>query len=127
MGVGGEFVGCVDVGGEDGGEGEVFDEVLFAILEGAHGNVAGGAIEREDNLLDFVIVELLANRLDQPLVKLLANLLEFFWITIGGAEFFLKLTDFFGEVFARDGDFLAVEDDARFSRLAPPDEPEFVV
>ena len=126
LGVGGEAIGGVDVGGEDGGEGEVFDEVLFAVVEGAHGNVASGAIEGKDDLLDFVIVELLSNRLDEPLVKLLADLLEFFGVAVGIAQVGLELTDFFGEVFARDGDFFAVEDDARFSCLTTPDEPEFV-
>ena len=55
-------------------------------MEGGHRDVAGGAIEGEDDVLDAVIGELLANRLDEPLVKLLADLLDFFGIAAGSFE-----------------------------------------
>ena len=53
-------------------------------MEGGHRDVAGGAIEGEDDVLDAVIGELLSNRLDEPLVKLLADLLDFFGVAAGG-------------------------------------------
>ena len=125
--VGGEPIGVVGLGGEDGGGGEVFDEVLFAVVEGVHGDVAGGAIEGEDDILDVVVVELFTDGLDEPLVELLADFLEFLGVAVGVAEVVLEFEDFGGEVFAGDGDGFAVEDYACFSGLGAPDEPEFVV
>ena len=123
----GEFVLGVGFGGEDGGDGEVFNQVLLAVVEGGHGDVAGGAIEGEDDVLNAVVVELFADGLEEPLVKLLADALEIFGVAVGIFEEGLEFTDFGGEVFAFDGDFFAIEDYGSFSGFCTPDEPEFVV
>ena len=95
-------------------------------MEGGYGDVAGGAIEGEDEVLDLVIVKLFANGGDEPLVEFLAGLLEFFEVAVcfqEGLEFF----DFGGKFFSSDGDGFAFKDDSGFACLTPPDEPEFVV
>ena len=123
----GEFVLGVGFGGENGGDGEVFNQVLFAVVECGHGDVAGGAIEGEDDVLNAVVVELFANGLEEPLVKLLADALEIFGVAVGIFEEGLEFCDFGGEVFAFDGDFFAIEDYGSFSSFCTPDEPKFVV
>ena len=51
-------------------------EVLFAVVEGGDREVAGGAIEGEDEVLDIICVELGAEGFDEPAVGLLADFLE---------------------------------------------------
>ena len=55
--------------GEDGGEREALIEVLFAVVEGGDREVAGGAIEGEDEVLDIVGVELGAEGFEEPAVE----------------------------------------------------------
>ena len=101
--------------------GEDFADVEFALDggKGGYGEVAGGAIEGEDDVLDAVIGELLANRLDEPLVKLLANLLDFFRVAVEVFEQIGEFENFSGDFFSGDGDFFAVEDDTFFPAWVP--------
>ena len=48
-------------------------EVLFAVVEGGDREVAGGAIEGEDEVLDIVGVELGAEGFEEPAVEFLPN------------------------------------------------------
>ena len=58
-------------------------EILFAVVEGGDREVAGGAIERENEVLDVVGVELGAEGFDEPAIEFLADLLEFFEVAVG--------------------------------------------
>jgi len=58
-------------------------EILFAVVEGGDREVAGGAIEREDEVLNVVGFELGAEGFDKPAVEFLADLLEFFEVAVG--------------------------------------------
>ena len=44
-------------------------EILFAVVEGGDREVAGGAIEGEDEVLDIVGVELGAEGFEEPAVE----------------------------------------------------------
>ena len=48
------IVGVGDAGGEDVGDAVVFDQVVFAVVEGGHGDVVGDAIGDEDEVFDVV-------------------------------------------------------------------------
>ncbi len=102
-------------GGGDGGDGlATGGEVLFAVVEGCDRDVAGGAIENEDEVLDVGMIDFGFEGFDQPVVEFLAGGLEFTQVATGRHKLVTELIDGGKEVFAFEG--VAIdrsEDDGR--------------